>query len=430
MLRRWLILVVVLLGSFAAAVAWLNLRGEAPIPAGAAPSTGTPAQAARGEYLVRIGNCVTCHTARGGIPWAGGRGIATPFGTVFAGNLTPDSETGIGRWSVDHFWRAMHHGRSFDGRLLYPAFPYPDMSRVSREDSDAIYHYLRTLAPVHQPNTPHALHFPYSTQAALAVWRALFFRPGRFEPDAARSAEWNRGAYLVRGLGHCAACHGGRNLFGATPERGMSLAGGLIPMRNWYAPALDSPDEAGVADWEPDHIVALLRDGTSPRASVLGPMADVVYRSLQHLREDDLRAIAAFLKSLPQRRTPTAGGKPPDPAVRELGSELYETHCADCHGARGEGARAAGGATMLPALAGNRLVTMGPPANLIRVIVHGGFLPSTAGNPRPFGMPPYGLALTDAEIAAVASFLRMSWGNRAGAVTPQEVARFRGAAGD
>ena len=430
MLQRWFVLLALLLGVFAGLVAWLNVRGEVAIPADAAPSSGTPEQVARGEYLARVGNCMTCHTPRGGVPWAGGRGIATPFGTVYAGNLTPDADTGLGRWSAEHFWRAMHHGRSVDGRLLYPAFPYPDMSRVTRADSDAIYHYLRTLPPVRRPNTPHALHFPYSTQAALAVWRALFFRPGGFEPDASRSAEWNRGAYLVRGLGHCAACHGGRNFLGATPEGGLSLGGGLIPMRNWYAPALTSPGQAGVADWPTDHIVALLRDGVSPRGSALGPMADVVYRSLQHLHEEDLRAVALFLQSLPQTRTQASGRKPPDPAVRELGAQRYETHCADCHGARGEGARASGGATIYPALAGNRLVTMEPPVNLIRVIVHGGFLPATAGNPRPFGMPPFGLALTDDEIAAIASFLRVSWGSAAGAVSPSEVARFRGGAGD
>ncbi|MFT3666549.1 c-type cytochrome [Piscinibacter sp.] len=428
--RRWLLVPLLLLAVLAAAVLWLNLRGEAAIAAGSAPAAGTPGQVARGEYLVRIGNCATCHSVRGGVPWAGGRGIATPFGTVYAGNLTPDDHTGLGRWSADHFWRAMHHGRSFDGRLLYPAFPYPDFSRITREDSDAIYFFLRTLPAVRQPNTPHALDFPYGTQAALAVWRALFFRPGAFEPEPARGAAWNRGAYLVRGLGHCAACHGGRNAFGATPEAGLSLAGGLIPMRNWYAPALNSPGQAGVADWETAHIVALLRDGISPRGTALGPMADVVYRSLQYLRDDDLQAIALFLKSLPQQRDAASSRKPPDPAHRAAGAKLYDAHCADCHGANGQGARSAAGVLIAPALAGNRVVTMEPPANLVRVIVHGGFAPATRGNPRPFGMPPFALALSDAQIAALAGFLRTSWGHDAGAVLPQEVARWRGGAGD
>lgn len=430
MRKRWLLAPLLLIAALAAIVAWLNVRGEAAIASDSKPTTGTPEQVARGEYLARIGNCATCHSVRGGVPWAGGRGIATPFGTVFAGNLTPDADTGLGRWSAEHFWRAMHHGRSADGRLLYPAFPYPDFSRVTREDSDAIYFFLRTLPAVRQPATPHALDFPYSSQAALAVWRALFFRPGAFEPEPARGPAWNRGAYLVRGLGHCAACHGGRNLFGATPEGGLSLAGGLIPMRNWYAPALTASDQAGVADWETAHIVALLRDGTSPRGSALGPMADVVYRSLQHLRDDDLDAIALFLKSLPQQRSAASGRKPPDPAQKEAGAKLYETHCAECHGAQGQGARSGAGVVIAPALAGNRVVTMEPPANLIRVIVHGGFQPATRGNPRPFGMPPFGLALSDAQIAALAGYLRSSWGHQAGEVLPQEVARWRGGAGD
>ena len=425
MLRRLIPLLLVLLVAFAGGVAWLNLRGEAPIPADAVPAAGTTEQAARGEYLARAGNCATCHTARGGAPYAGGRGLATPFGTVYASNLTPDEATGLGRWSADHFWRALHHGRSYDGRLLYPAFPYPDTTRVTRADSDALYAYLRTLPAVSRPNTAHALEFPYGTQAALAVWRALFFRAGTFEPDASQSAEWNRGAYLVRGLGHCAACHGGRNFLGATPQGGLSLAGGLIPMRNWYAPALTAPDQAGVADWPLDDIVALLRDGVSPRGAALGPMADVVLRSTQHLAAADLRAMAVFLKALPQSAARAVHAKAPDPSLRELGEKRYATHCAACHGERGEGARSTAAAVLYPALAGNRMVTMDPPANLVRVIVHGGYLPATAGNPRPFGMPPFAQVLSDSEIAAIASFLRSSWGAQAEAVSAQEVSRYR-----
>lgn len=423
---RLIVFVLALLAAFTAAVTWLNLRGEAEIDAGAAPADGTPAQIGRGAYLARAGNCAACHTARGGVPYAGGRGIGTPFGTVYAGNLTPDPETGLGRWSAAHFWRALHHGRSADGRLLYPAFPYPDFTRITREDSDALYFYLRSLPPVRQANRPHAMDFPYRTQAALAVWRALFFRPGSFEPDATQTPAWNRGAYLVRALGHCAACHGGRNFLGATPAGGMSLSGGLIPMRHWYAPALTAPDQAGVADWPEADIVALLRDGVSPRGSVLGPMAEVVLGSTQHLNEPDLRAIASFLKSLPQTAPPRADFKPPDPQVLEQGGRLYGDHCAGCHGDDGEGGRSAAGRLLYPALTGSRLVTMDPPANLVRVIVHGGYLPATAGNPRPFGMPPFALRLDDAQIAAIATWLRQRGG--AGPVSPLEVSRLRGAA--
>jgi mono/diheme cytochrome c family protein len=427
MVRRFLVLVVALLAVLAALVAAANRRDERPIDAQAQPTDGSAAQIARGEGLARAGGCATCHTARGGVPYAGGRGIATPFGTVVAGNLTPDPETGLGHWSAEHFWRALHNGRSFDGRLLYPAFPYPNFTRITREDSDAIYYFLRTLAPVRQPNRPHDLRFPYDTQAALAVWRALFFRPGTATPDPTRDAAWNRGAYLVHGLGHCAACHGGRNFLGATPGGGTSLGGGLIPMQNWYAPALDAPDQAGVADWPEAEIVALLRDGVAPRGSTLGPMAEVVQRSTQYLPEADLHAIAVYLKSIPPAAPATADARDADPAQRELGAKIYERHCADCHGADGLGARTAT-TPIYPALAGNRTVTMEPPANLVRVIVHGGYLPSTAGNPRPFGMPPFAFTLDEREIAAVATWMRQSWGAHARPVTPQEVARYRGGA--
>jgi mono/diheme cytochrome c family protein len=426
MARRFVVFAVVLLAALAALVFVANRRDESPIAADARPSNGTAEQIARGAQLARAGNCATCHTARGGVPSAGGRGIVTPFGAVVAGNLTPDDETGLGRWSADHFWRALHNGRSADGRLLYPAFPYPDFTRITRADSDAIYAYLRSLAPVRQANRPHALRFPYDTQAALAVWRALFFRPGEFVPDPRHDAAWNRGAYLVHGVAHCAACHGGRNFLGATPEGGMSLGGGLIPMQNWYAPALDASDQAGVADWPQDEIVALLRDGVAPRGSALGPMAEVVLRSTQHLPDADLRAIATFLKSLPQAPAATQDAPRADPDVLALGGRIYERHCADCHGADGRGARTAAGAPIAPPLVGNRTVTMEPPANLVRVIAHGGYLPATRGNPRPFGMPPFSMTLQEHEIAAVATWLRQSWGAKAAEVRPQDVARYRG----
>jgi len=390
--------------------------------AAAAPSESL---VARGAYLARAGNCQACHTAQGGPAYAGGRGIATPFGTVFTSNLTPHEKTGIGSWSPSHFWRAMHNGRSKDGRLLYPAFPYTSYTQVTREDSDALYAYLRSLPPVAAPNQPHTLRFPYQSQAALAVWRALFFSPGVYEADSARSAEWNRGAYLVKGLGHCAACHTARNALGGS-ERSLDLAGGLIPMQNWYAPSLTSPYEAGVADWDKQHIVSLLKNGVSPRASVTGPMAEVVQRSTQYLSDADLGAMAQFLKELPASHTAA-----PEPAAIRTGGEsveratkLYEQHCAQCHGAGGEGIPNA-----YPALAGNRAVTMGEASNLVQIVLNGGYAPATEGNPRPFGMPPFVLVLDDTDMALVLTHVRQSWGNRASEITPLEVNRIRASTG-
>ncbi|MBH2009359.1 MAG: c-type cytochrome [Xanthomonadaceae bacterium] len=416
-------LVFCLLAACTAAVVWaLNLRDEVDVKTTAAfaPSDSL---IARGAYLARAGNCVACHTTRGGPSYAGGLGIATPFGTVFTSNLTPDANTGIGSWSSAHFWRALHNGRSKSGRLLYPAFPYTSYTQVTREDSDAMFAFLRSQPAVNQPNQPNTLGFPFNTQAALAVWRALYFKPGVYQPDAGRSAEWNRGAYLVGGLGHCSACHSPRDALGGT-KQSLALAGGLIPMQNWYAPSLASPHEAGVSHWDREQIVGLLKNGVAPGASVSGPMAEVVLRSTQYLSQPDLEAMAQYLKELP-------GSIPrPEapPAARMAGTsfnpgksaKLYEQHCAQCHGDKGEGV-----ANAYPPLAGNRAVTMASTENLVQMVLGGGFPPATAGNPRPFGMPPFVLVLDDSEVAALVSHIRTAWGNQAGAITPLEVNRIR-----
>jgi mono/diheme cytochrome c family protein len=402
-----------------AMVATVNLRDEAPIE-GVRDVEVTSARVQYGAYLVRAGNCISCHTGRGGAPYAGGRAIETPFGTLYGSNITPDVTTGIGAWSSAEFWRALHNGRSRDGRLLVPAFPYSNYTLVTRDDADAMFAYLRTVAPVAQANRRHDLRFPYNTQAALAVWRALYFRPGSFRPTPTETAEWNRGAYLVRGLAHCSACHGGRSLFGRT-RRPLELSGGVTPIDKWYAPSLQSDTEAGVSKWDTRTIIDLLKNGVSARGSVLGPMAEVVYRSTQHLSDADLAAMAAYLKTLPSvpsarpRDAPAA-----DEAMLKRGATVYRDRCESCHGAHGEGATGA-----YPALAGNRAVVMEPPTNVIRAVLSGGFQPATAGNPRPWGMPPFGHVLDDADVAAVVSVIRNRWGNQASAVSVNDVQRLR-----
>jgi mono/diheme cytochrome c family protein len=394
----------------AAAVLWLNLRGD-PSPSGATPGQDA-ALIDRGAYLARAGNCMACHTQRGGPPYAGGRGIDTPFGIVYAGNLTPDVDAGIGRWSADDFWRALRNGRSRDGRLLYPAFPYANYSQLQREDADAIYAFLRSLPPVAQANTPHDLRWPFSTQAALAVWRALYFTPGQLQSAAGQSVEFKRGAYLIQGLGHCSACHSARNALGASSP--LDLAGGLIPMQNWYAPSLNDHREAGVMTWPLADIVALLQTGVAPGASVQGPMAEVVLHSTQYLSRTDLQAMAVFLKSLPE--TPPALPAARPAVSTRVGAALYEKHCASCHGDQGQGVPLA-----YPALAGNRAVTMHNTVNLVQMVLHGGYPPATAGNPRPFGMPPYTVDLSEQDITELLNHLRSSWGNQAGAVSAVDV---------
>lgn len=377
----------------------------------------TSANIARGAYLARAGDCMACHTARGGAPYAGGRALETPFGTLYAPNITSDRATGIGGWTADDFWHALHNGKSKDGRLLYPAFPYTNYTRVTRADSDALFAYLRSLPPRQVRNRPHALRFPYDSQLALAGWRLLYFKPGVFEPETSRDARWNRGAYLVEGLGHCSACHSTRNRLGASGE---GLEGGLIPTIGWYAPSLTSDAEAGLGRWKEEHIVQLLRTGVAPGASVTGPMAEVVAQSLQHLSREDLGAMAAYLKTLPggPARERTAPPRAPEAMLQE-GARLYRQHCAACHGERGQGLGP------YPALAGNRALTLDDPVNAIRVLMNGGFPPGTAGNPRPYGMPPFSHVLDDAQAAALLTYLRASWGNAAAPVSSAQVNRYR-----
>jgi mono/diheme cytochrome c family protein len=411
---------VALLVAVVAGLLWPH--HDAGPPAGAAAQALPAAEkVARGAYLARAGDCMACHTVRGGAAYAGGRALQTPFGAVIAPNITQDVATGIGAWSADDFWNALHNGRSRDGRLLYPAFPYTNYTYITRDDADALYAYFRTVPAVRQPNAPHQLRFPYNQQIALAAWRALYFRPAPFKPEPAQSAQWNRGAYLVQGLGHCSACHSARNALGGSDD---DLSGGLVPVLGWYAPALTSDAEAGLGSWPVDDIARLLHTGVSPRATVFGPMAEVVRESLQHLTDDDVRAMAVYLKSLPRAegpRKPTKRSQTPEAlAFLQAGARLYDRHCADCHGAAGEGAPPA-----YPPLAGNRSLTMVDAANPIRIVLNGGFPPGTRGNPRPYGMPPFSHVLGDAEVAQLVSYLRSAWGNNAPPVSGGEVNRYR-----
>ena len=377
---------------------------------------------ARGAYLAQIGNCMGCHTAQGGHPYAGGHVLETSIGTFITPNITPDNETGIGQWSEEDFWHALHDGKARDGSLLYPAFPYTDYTKVTREDSDAIFGYLQSLPGIKQRNAPNRINFPFNWRPLLYVWRLIYFTPGEYRPDAAKSSEWNRGAYLVQGLGHCNACHTTRNRLGAS--EGDVLGGGQIMGSNWYAPSLTSLQEASTADWSIEDISKLLKTGLSSRAATTGPMADVVSQSLQYLNEGDAFAMATYLKSLPESEPRSRGIAPPltEEVDRQLqkGERIYETYCQDCHGSLGRGA-----ASVYPALAGNRGVMLASPINAIRSILNGGYAPVTGANSRPYGMPPFAQVLPDEEIALVLSYIRNAWGNRGSLVTAAQVDRSR-----
>ena len=379
----------------------------------------------RGHELVELADCRSCHTARGGALFAGGRAIPTPFGTFYSPNITPEIKTGLGSWNATDFWHALHNGYSKDGTLLYPTFPYTNYTKISRRDSDAMFAYLHSLPAVAQANHPHELRFPYDHRILLAAWRALFFRPGVFAPEPGQSAEWNRGAYLVQGVAHCSACHEARNALGATSSKA-GPSGGLV--LNWYAPSLTSPHEAGVQGWAQTDIVALLKTGQvntgTAKAAALGPMAEVVSESLQQGPDDELQAMAAYLKALPVSESSEDGPvvKYDIPvAILAAGKDLYEKNCADCHGHKGEGREPAA-----PPLAGNRAVLMDSAVDPIRMVLFGGYSPGTTGNPRPFGMPPYSLTLGDEEIAQVLIYVRASWGNTARPIRGEEVSANRG----
>ncbi|MES2317317.1 MAG: cytochrome c [Pseudomonadota bacterium] len=398
-------------------IAWP--REELIASSSPAAHAATPANIARGAYLARAGDCMACHTVRGGVPYAGGRAIDTPFGRLLAPNITSDREHGIGAWSADDFWNALHNGKSRGGRLLYPAFPYTSYTKVSRDDADALYAYMQTIPADKASSQPHELGFPYNQQIMLAGWRLLYFTPGVYAPVKTQSAQWNRGAYLVDGLGHCVACHSSRNPLGASAG---GLSGGMIQTLGWYAPSLTSDAEAGLGSWEVPHIVDLLQTGISPRATVFGPMAEVVQQSLQHLSTEDVTAMAVYLKALPEDKVPPLE-MPRGPQVDKvmaLGKDLYGTHCMECHGADGKGLP-----PHYPPLDGNRAITMGESVNLIRIVLNGGFAPGTTGNPRPYGMPPFSHVLRDDEVAAVVSYVRGSWGNQAPPVTAVQVNQYR-----
>jgi mono/diheme cytochrome c family protein len=397
-----------------------DLRSAAP--ASARPD---PQAVARGAYLARVGHCAGCHTARGGADYAGGRVIHTPFGSVVAANLTPAPDAGLGRWTAAAFRRALHDGRSADGRPLLPACPYPNFSLVSDGDADDLFAFLQSLPPQPQPVPPHRLRAPYHLGAALTAWRWLYFEPAQRPPvPAGARADWARGAYLVGGLGHCSACHGQRNDAGAT-QGAWDLRGGEIPLQGWVAPSLADPQQAGVAAWSDDDVVALLRRGRNAHATVSGPMAMVVAHSTQHLSEADARAMAEFLRRLPpqprrEAERQAAAAMPPA-TVLTLGESLYDKHCKDCHGQAGEGVADNG-----PPLAGNRALAQASPANVLRMVLGGGFGPSTPAEPLPPGMPPYATLLSDDEIAAVVTHVRWRFGGQAAAVSAFDVNRQRG----
>ena len=382
----------------------------------------TPALAAddqdlikKGEYLVTAGDCVACHTAPKGEKFAGGLYMQTPVGALSTPNLTPDPETGIGKWTDDQFYRAMHEGIDDDGHYLYPAFPFPWFTKVTKDDVHAIKAYLFSLKPVHAPRKEIKIGFPFNIRTGLITWRTLFFKAGTFNPDPKANEELNRGAYLVEGLGHCGECHNHSKLLGASDWSG-KLEGGQI--EGFYAPNITSSGKDGVGLWKKEDIVTYLKTGAKPdhTSVAAGPMRETIDDSLSKMSDADLGAIAEYLKSTAAKQTITASESSKGVAPTNVSGQAYLTHCASCHQPDGQGVKNA-----IPALAGNGAVTTKGPENVIRAVLGG--LPAMNGlSP----MPAYGQTMTNAEIAEAVNYVRHSWGNNAPAdVGPGDVDKLR-----
>ncbi len=381
----------------------------------------------KGEYLIAAGNCVSCHTNDAGSPFAGGLEFATPFGTIYSTNITSDPEAGIGQWSLEDFTNAMRHGEAPGGRHLYPIFPYASYAKVSDEDVAAIYAYLQTIAPVKSMLPENDLGFPFNQRWTLGFWKWMFLDDSRFEPQPEQSEEWNRGAYLVEGLGHCGMCHTPRNFLGAN-DNDLAMTGGTYMARvegklsAWSAPNLTSAD-SGLAIWSVDDIADYLKLGVSHRAGVFGPMNKVVMNSTRHLSREDVLAMAVYLKSLPANSQDS--GEPATDDVLRAGSIQYDIHCGSCHLPTGEGAPEQG-----PPLIGSPVVLDTDSASLINITLYGAqtphISPSAEWESRKWiRMEPFEIKLDDGQVAVLLSFIRAAWGHEAGAVTPEQVTEQR-----
>jgi mono/diheme cytochrome c family protein len=387
-------------------------------------------ETSRGEYLARAGNCVVCHTVSEGEPFAGGLKMNTPLGAIYTTNITPDRETGIGAYSYEEFDRALRNGVARDGHRLYPAMPYPSYARTTDEDSRALYDYfLKVVKPVRQNNTANEIASPWDMRWPLAMWN-LVGGGAPYKPDPAFDAEWNRGAYLVQGLGHCGACHTPRGwLFqekGLDEKSGAYLSGANLD--NWSSPNLRGDLNTGLGRWTLDEIAEYLKTGHNRYGTAFGSMRDVVQFSTSTLADDDTRAIAKYLRSLSpsiDRTRPVYvrdGRTEADLAARKydaIGSATYARQCASCHGLDGMG----GG--NLPALAGNPAVLDPDPTSLLNIVLNGAPSPASDEGDSSDLMPQFRTFLKDAEIADVISFIRSGWGNRARGATTAQAAALR-----
>ncbi|WP_347928516.1 cytochrome c [Pseudomonas helvetica] len=411
-------------------IATLALLGSCSI---SAAEDASQALIKQGEYLARAGDCVACHTAKGGKPFAGGLPMETPIGTIYSTNITPD-KTGLGDYSFDDFDKAVRHGVAKNGSTLYPAMPYPSYARVSDADMKALYAYfMKGVAPVTQENKGSDIPWPLSMRWPLTGWRWMF-APSvvAYQPADGKEAAISRGAYLVEGLGHCGACHTPRALTmqekALSANEGSAFLSGSAPLEGWIAKSLRGDHKDGLGSWSEEQLVQFLKTGRSDRSAVFGGMSDVVEHSMQYMSDDDLTAIARYLKSLPAN-DPNDQPHPYDPQVAQAlwkgddskpGASVYIDNCAACHRTDGHGYT-----RVFPALAGNPVLQSDDPVSLINIVLKGGTLPATHTAPSTFTMPAFAWRLSDQEVADVVNFIRTSWGNKGAQIKPADVAEVR-----
>jgi len=382
-------------------------------------------QIERGRYLTVVGDCAACHTLPGsGHDFAGGRPLETPFGVLLAPNITPDPQTGIGAWTDDEFVNALQMGTGRGGTQLFPAMPYTYYTKVTRDDALAIRAYLDTVPAVHNPVNVDQLPFPFSVRASMRVWNELFFTPGEFQPDSSKSAEWNRGAYLTEGLGHCGMCHTPKNALGgdktAEQMQGYNLQG-------WFAPNITNDMRIGLGSWSADDIVTYLKTGHNQTSAATGLMAEEIDLSTSKVSDEDLKAIAVYLKDRPgdpssQQNSPQLSPLAADQGVMKAGAQIYADECSGCHGANGKGAPG-----LFPSLSGTPVVQQNDVTSVVHVILRGAMSAGTKPAPTAAAMPAFAWVMNDDQVAAVATYIRNSWGNAAPAVNVGDVTKERAA---
>jgi mono/diheme cytochrome c family protein len=398
--------------SLTAAILFVSVTGAA-----FAQDTQSFDRIERGRYLAVLSDCAACHTAPGGAPFAGGVALQTPFGTLVAPNITPDPDTGIGNMTNDEFLAVLHEGRGHNGKRLYPAMPYPAYTRMSDDDVLAMRAYFATIAPVSNRVVSNQLPFPLNIRLAMVFWNGLNFTAGRYQPNPQKSAAWNRGAYIVEGPAHCGTCHTPKTFLGGDKNTA-ALTGATL--QGWFAPDITNDPRKGIGGWSKDDLVQYLRNGTNKWTLASGPMADAVSHSTSRMADDDILAIATYLKDseggASARPEPVAA----DNNAMRAGAAIYKDSCAACHKDTGEGE-----VNLFPRLAGSALVQSDDPTTLTRLVLHGTRAVSTAGAPTAPAMPAFDWRLDDAQVAAVLTYIRNNWGNAAGSVAASAVASQR-----